>query len=439
MSNTPCNLDRSVRLLQDVYPNEPVKEVLNRHQELLSKAICIARKNQRSHSITDKPFEIFWDNPSEINHSRLLAYFLNPQESHGFGKEILRLFYNTCQQSNLSVDDDTKLYCEAYAPTQESRGFIDVMIYGGKHSSEYAVVIENKVNDAPDQQSQLNRYYRRMFEDGISDENIHIIYLPLRHRRPHPSIVNSIPKSCLHLCSFDKEVRNWLKSCIDIFAQSADPVRQGFKQNLEHYRNLLNYRIESDREYHMQTQILERLSNYEHELCKDIQHQYKDLNTLVTAIQSIQACLQAVLRGKLILGVCQNLKDNRLDFSYYDASGRKVDEQFVNHGMSPFNPGFLNEYKVGIKLNDNCVLCIAVSPDDKDRPCWFGIMRDSDFIQTNNRYYDLLKDYNPQSNDYWLAYWYVDNINYDNCDEPETHRDMFTQFHNVYNMLRVVK
>ena len=45
------------------------------------------RKVQRS--ITDWPFMHFWENPYEPSHSKLLGYFINPDEAHGCGGFLL--------------------------------------------------------------------------------------------------------------------------------------------------------------------------------------------------------------------------------------------------------------------------------------------------------------------------------------------------------------
>lgn len=45
-------------------------------------------------SITDWPFEYFWDNPLEPRHTKLLGYFFNPKEDHGFGEHLLNAFFD---------------------------------------------------------------------------------------------------------------------------------------------------------------------------------------------------------------------------------------------------------------------------------------------------------------------------------------------------------
>ncbi|QNH66050.1 PD-(D/E)XK nuclease family protein [Proteus vulgaris] len=47
------------------------------------------------------------------------------------------------------------------------------MIQDGKN----CLIIENKINDAVDQQEQLKRYIDKCKEKGYIDENIHLLYL----------------------------------------------------------------------------------------------------------------------------------------------------------------------------------------------------------------------------------------------------------------------
>ena len=96
-------------------------------------------------------------------HSAFLAELLNPEGSHGLGKQFLELFLNMVVRKNKeeSFDFETekpKVYVEYYigiiSEDKKSGGRIDLLIEDGKGN---AVIIENKIN-AGDQEYQLLRY-----------------------------------------------------------------------------------------------------------------------------------------------------------------------------------------------------------------------------------------------------------------------------------------
>jgi hypothetical protein len=105
-------------------------------------------------------------------HSDLLCYFLNPKENHGCGNIFLSEFIrmlNRCG-ATISVSD----YLDANAVREQGR--VDIMVFSP--SSKKAIVIENKIHDAPDMQRQLPRYYDYVTQNlGYLVDAI--VYIPL--------------------------------------------------------------------------------------------------------------------------------------------------------------------------------------------------------------------------------------------------------------------
>lgn len=125
-------------------------------------------------------FEILGITSAEIRHSRILAWLLDPRESHNLGdkffKKILmkvidnNLFFETIKPAEIILKDFSK--AEVY---RESKSNIDVLYINKEHRIN--LVIENKTFTS-DHDNQL-RKYRRFIENSYADyRNIYIYLTP---------------------------------------------------------------------------------------------------------------------------------------------------------------------------------------------------------------------------------------------------------------------
>lgn len=151
-----------------------------------------------------------------LTHSPFLSDLLDPTSAHGqqdlFFKEFIasltglpehkrNYFLNVCPND--------------YSVTKEWHS-IDIFIRSFKPSNQFAVIIENKINDAPDQERQLERYYDEIHKIKAfdkSDEKIILIYLTLDGRKPSNY-------------SLDREICERLIDKRVLFCLSADNVAQ---------------------------------------------------------------------------------------------------------------------------------------------------------------------------------------------------------------------
>ncbi|MEX9883816.1 PD-(D/E)XK nuclease family protein [Providencia rettgeri] len=101
---------------------------------------------------------------NENGHSAILSEILNFKEQ---GKYIfLESFINTFLDYDVVFNHE-----KTSIEPEEDR--IDILIQDGKN----CLIIENKINDAVDQQEQLKRYIDKCKGKGYIDENIHLLYL----------------------------------------------------------------------------------------------------------------------------------------------------------------------------------------------------------------------------------------------------------------------
>ena len=113
----------------------------------------------------------------EIVHSKIIADLLNPLGEHQLGKGFLVNFFHTIgidlTQSDFPKAENpfksVQVKTECYAPTVlngiETKGRIDILALVELGNNEkYALIIENKLNDAQDQNQQLYRYHTHVRE-----------------------------------------------------------------------------------------------------------------------------------------------------------------------------------------------------------------------------------------------------------------------------------
>ena len=108
---------------------------------------------------------------NENANSRILAKLFQFQNEAG-QYEILQSFLNYLQNHSRSVEF-SRISIDNPTITQEEER-IDIWI----RDTEYAIIMENKIYDANDQDAQLARYITKTENKGYPLENIFVIYLP---------------------------------------------------------------------------------------------------------------------------------------------------------------------------------------------------------------------------------------------------------------------
>lgn len=113
----------------------------------------------------------------ETFHGDIIAALLSPDEKHGEGNLYVNLFIDMINRKKQLVDEqyyvDCKVVKEHSTNDGELTGRIDILIMGNKH----CIVIENKLNNAPDTYRQLPKYYAALKESDFEIDAF--VYLPL--------------------------------------------------------------------------------------------------------------------------------------------------------------------------------------------------------------------------------------------------------------------
>ena len=220
-----------------------VNKAMNQEQEEYKSLFAFFRQYMALHQKEDErlPYHINVIDELHANenaHSRILAKLLQ-QKTPQNRFEILESFleYLTEQKSasfyNLKIENPII--------TQETER-IDLWV----RDDTYAIIIENKIHYASDQERQLERYIEKTLENGFCNERIFVVYLSPRYEEPDIQSWGKYKKEFqeryLNL-SFNKDILFWLKEKVlpniklkDVFLRSA------IEQYIDHLEGIFDLR-----------------------------------------------------------------------------------------------------------------------------------------------------------------------------------------------------
>jgi hypothetical protein len=217
-------------------------------RELLETASIVYREFRLERSVAYDPFDIFWDNPDEPRHSRLLRYFIHPRAEHRCGPYLFGSFLRALDivDPDFPVDDGWEVECEDE--------HIDLLITRDRDDGRYAIIIENKVNGAVDQKRQLQTYYEVLTGRHFKDKEIYVCYLPLRDGRPSPDSVGNIGNR-LKVRTFKDHIVPWLKAVLRDKDNWPVGMAGDLRDNLKHYLDLIKWRLNEEKIMQMNERI----------------------------------------------------------------------------------------------------------------------------------------------------------------------------------------
>jgi hypothetical protein len=145
----------------------------------------------------------------ETAHSRILFKLLKAGKRYNYP-----LWQELCKVLDWNLPKAT-----SFGPPEKYN--IDLLIEGeDTNNNRFAVIIENKVNDAVDQEKQIQRYIKSLEnEESFEEDHIYVIYLTSNDNGKEPS-EDSFPNKMkerfgnrYHRISFEKEIRQWIDNC----------------------------------------------------------------------------------------------------------------------------------------------------------------------------------------------------------------------------------
>ena len=346
----------------------------------------------------------FWK-ITETKHSRILAFFLNPEETHGQGGTFLKLFLDKLEFNTTDFNPKQwKVYVE--------RNNIDILL----QSDQISIVIENKSNGAENQYNQLYRYwdsaiYQFHHKDLEKAENKNysrIIYLPdgwwydrkpteQTKKRPDHLSVEEYPEklneNIITTWTFIKEINEWLTECANSVSET----------------NIIKYFINSYISYWSKTKLKDK--QYMEILKKhlDTVEDWKNLNEIINQTQNLKSQWIANFEKEIKVENHNNFWGQRKTLSPYD-------------------------FRWGIKGSDWTDMCILFYPSEYGLSIW-----GQKFYKVKDKYKAELEaifsddfQWIEDSNSNYAMYLKNDHFEFDEVDLP-------WQFYNNAQLVKRIK
>ena len=214
--------------------------------------IGLAREmeKQRSKAKHQNPYNVFtaWG-MSENDHTKLLLALLRYQDSTG-RHPVLNSFLNRFTKGRDKMihyqnPSDVSIRFNPRYDKDDKHSFIDGLIMFSAQGKRIAIIMENKIFDAPDQEGQVRRYITHMTtEEHIALENVWVLYITGTGTKEidecsyHPndeSEATNIGRRFITL-SYYEDIIEWLKQDVlerRIYPESLTSIVRAYVESLE--------------------------------------------------------------------------------------------------------------------------------------------------------------------------------------------------------------
>lgn len=262
---------------------------------------------------------------------------------------------------------------------------IDALIYD--RDGNFSIIVENKINNAPDQSEQITRYVNLQRKNGFTINNIYVLYLTSNGiKKPSK---DSLPQNLrdnlnerYSEINFKIDILNWLKILLTLCNEDEILLKCSLVQYIDHLEGRYNIRkIEHNMNKKLKVYLEKKidLSNNEYENLKAINLEIEKLNNLNDYFQDIQNDIfqKIILNWKTKMSsnqkynIVTNIKNNTIP-------------KFMYLGYS-------------ININRIEVVC-AIGLDEISEMPYFGLTvrgclnehKDSEIIEISNKLEDFI-------------------------------------------------
>ena len=180
----------------------------------------------------------------EVGHSRILAKLFQYQSNSG-NYEILESFVDYIVRK---VRKESFGSIKVVSPevTQEKE-HIDIWVRDGNN---YAIIMENKVYNAVDQEAQLSRYIEKTIKYGYHEDQIYVIYLSQNGGEPDKHSWGNYKEAFQNRyvnLSFRNNILPWLKTFVLPHVRIKETVlRSAIEQYIDYMEGLFDQREQND-------------------------------------------------------------------------------------------------------------------------------------------------------------------------------------------------
>lgn len=331
---------------------------------------------------------------NENGHSRVLLKLLQFRNAKGEYEILQSLLEYIRQHTHSTAFSDIEIKHPLLTQEEER---IDLWLRDS--STGYAIIFENKVYDAQDQEEQLSRYIDKTIAKGFNQQKIFVVYLPSDGHDPTDQswggYKEEFASRYINL-SFREDVLNWLKVDVlpnirqkDVYLHSA--VLQ-YIDYLEGYFLLreINNKMNMNLDNLIKTQFeLDKFDNPQDRI-KSLQEKIDDMQDLINSMNA--------LRDRLRQPVIEDWRD-------------KTRNLFPN--LNPCKRGELTD--VTLTTTDGKDICVFIS-NERDQKLYCQVEYSRDIPQEERVIAgsDIvsLKDILPDSNNH-CVWKYITRHEYD--------------------------
>lgn len=315
------------------------------------------------------PFRFF--RTDEMGLSAVLAFLLNPKETHGQRDYFLKSFLEYLNLHEYLAYDQVEVHTEKKF---DGRPHDIVLIGKLKGKQHWIISIENKLNGAVDQKNQINDYLKSLEKEYIQH---HLIYMPIWDNPPSKySIIEedwqkAVDENKASIFSAQRMIE-WLENCIII-----SPRIQQFVADFSNY---------------IKTEILKMSEHSNNEqLISEIIQKPEDIKILVESMDLAQK-VQERLFNQLIEQLKEKSKQNGFQEWEVNTLSRKQESWIFFQLKSKFSE-----------------VCIELRFDHND--LYFGIYNKTNKEEYSKLFSDLLIKHNIKpSGDYLGWKVFPDNL-----------------------------
>lgn len=270
---------------------------------------------------------------NENAHTRILLQLLSYKEVSNY-RFLCSFIDMLCRTSNIySLQSQIRNPVITY-----NKDYIDGLIED--QSKEYAIIIENKIHNAPDQYKQIERYYKQIINKGVRKECIFIIYLTLDGSKKvsEYSLPDSLRKELegnFVEMNYKDDILPWLKSDILPNIMRKDYL---LESGIEQYIDYLEYELGIS---NLDKLIQDAMNNFIYEQLNlkgmSLQDKWNFLNQSIKELNNLKNSLTELQQ-----------KESDMLIQSWDAISK---EYFPGMTNNQINGGYYQIYLEGISEN----------------------------------------------------------------------------------------
>lgn len=206
---------------------------------------------------------------NENGHSRILTKLLMYQDLNGESVFLQSLISYIKQHARSKEFDALKI-----SKPKITQEFQRIDLWLRDYSTGYAIIFENKVNNAIDQEFQISRYIDKTKDEGFNEDNIFVVYLSNSGKEPEEQSWGNYKKSFsgryINL-TFKYSIIDWIRHYVQPNIQTKDKFLQSaIFQYVDFLEGLFNLRlIQKSLNMSLENYIKKHFAEETQSLCKN--------------------------------------------------------------------------------------------------------------------------------------------------------------------------